>query len=179
MVVPDTAPLGYVFVARPVSNRRTYAWTFGDGSSATGPVVHHTYASDGSFVVCLTVTDSAGNCTFNRCDTLVASSLRSTNGGGLAPRSGSAIAAVSAAENKLTVHPNPAKDVLNLSFKGGNGQAIVRVLDLTGRVVLSQAYRLGQGTQQEVLQVSDLPMGTYVLTLDREGKREYSRFVKN
>jgi len=69
---------------------------------------------------------------------------------------------------------------LYLTFKGGNGQVIVRVMDLTGRVVLSQAYRLGQGTQQEVLlQVADLPMGTYMLTLDREGKREYSRFVKN
>lgn len=179
MVVPDTAPLGYVFVARPVSNRRNYAWTFGDGSSGTGSVVRHTYASAGSYVVCLTVTDSVSNCTFNRCDTLFASSLRSANGGGLAPRTGSSNASGSVAEVKLAVYPNPVREALNLTFKGGNGQATVRVMDLTGRVVLSQVYRLSQGIQQEVLQVNDLPLGTYVLTLDREGKREYSRFVKN
>ena len=179
MVVPDTAPLGYVFVARPVSNRRTYSWTFGDGSTGTGPVVRHTYGSAGSFVVCLTVTDSASNCTFNRCDTLVASSLRSTNGGGLAPRTGSSNASSLPTDVKLSLYPNPVRDALNLTFKGGNGQAIVRVMDLTGRVVLSHAYRLGLGIQQESLSVGDLPLGTYMLTLDRDGKREYSRFVKN
>jgi hypothetical protein len=52
-------------------------------------------------------------------------------------------------------------------------------MDLTGRVVLSHAYRLGLGIQQESLSVGDLPLGTYMLTLDRDGKREYSRFVKN
>jgi len=125
------------------------------------------------------VTDSASNCTFNRCDTLIASSLRSTNGGGLAPRTGSSNASSLPTDVKLSLYPNPVRDALNLTFKGGNGQAIVRVMDLTGRVVLSHAYRLGLGIQQESLSVGDLPLGTYMLTLDRDGKREYSRFVKN
>lgn len=36
----------------------SYSWTFGDGSSATGPVVTHTYASAGTYNAILTVTDS-------------------------------------------------------------------------------------------------------------------------
>lgn len=36
-----------------------YAWTFGDGGTATGPTATHTYAADGSYPVTLTITDSA------------------------------------------------------------------------------------------------------------------------
>ncbi len=38
----------------------SYAWTFGDGSSATGPVVSHTYAAPGTYTASLTVTDNVG-----------------------------------------------------------------------------------------------------------------------
>jgi PKD repeat protein len=176
MVAPDSTSLGYIFVARPASNRWTYSWTFGDGTSATGSLVRHAYASAGSYVVCLTVSDSAGTCTSTRCDTLVASTLRGSNGGGLAPRVGAASA--STASVALTVFPNPTKDQLNLIFQGGLGQASARIMDLTGRIVLTQSFRLTQGIQQETLQVENLPVGTYVLTLDKEGKKEYFRFVK-
>ncbi|HET9983114.1 MAG TPA: DNA/RNA non-specific endonuclease [Longimicrobiales bacterium] len=38
----------------------TYAWTFGDGGSATGKVVSHTFANDGAYTATLTVTDAYG-----------------------------------------------------------------------------------------------------------------------
>jgi len=37
-----------------------YAWTFGDGSTGTGPVVGHAYASEGTFSVTLAITDNSG-----------------------------------------------------------------------------------------------------------------------
>jgi len=37
-----------------------YIWDFGDGSSAVGPIVSHTYTSGGSFKVTLRVFDAAG-----------------------------------------------------------------------------------------------------------------------
>jgi PKD repeat protein len=42
------------------SSSLSYAWTFGDGTSATGARPVKTYAYPGSFTVTLTVTDSAG-----------------------------------------------------------------------------------------------------------------------
>ncbi len=39
----------------------SYSWTFGDGNSASGEVVSHTYGSDGSYTVTLTVTDNDGD----------------------------------------------------------------------------------------------------------------------
>jgi PKD repeat protein len=40
---------------------KTYAWDFGDGATASGPSVTHTYASPGTYAVRLTITDSAGS----------------------------------------------------------------------------------------------------------------------
>ncbi|TDE85564.1 PKD domain-containing protein [Deinococcus sp. S9] len=37
-----------------------YEWAFGDGTSATGPAVSHTYAGDGPYVVTLIVRDETG-----------------------------------------------------------------------------------------------------------------------
>ncbi len=36
-----------------------YAWTFGDGGTATGATASHTYAADGTFPITLTITDSS------------------------------------------------------------------------------------------------------------------------
>lgn len=38
----------------------SYAWSFGDGATATGAAVQHTFTSIGSFIVKLTVTDNRG-----------------------------------------------------------------------------------------------------------------------
>jgi PGF-pre-PGF domain-containing protein len=39
----------------------SYDWSFGDGASATGATVNHTYTTPGNYIVTLTVTDTVGN----------------------------------------------------------------------------------------------------------------------
>lgn len=43
-----------------VGDALTYAWSFGDGTTAVGASARHTYADNGTFTVTLTVTDSHG-----------------------------------------------------------------------------------------------------------------------
>ena len=108
----------------------------------------------------------------------MASSLRSTGGGIGSPRQASAATASTASQQNFELYPNPARETLNLVLGAGQGSALLRIMDLTGRVVLTMPFKLGSVTQRESISVQDWPMGTYVLTLDREGKREYRRFVK-
>jgi PKD repeat protein len=65
----------------------TYAWDFGDGTSATGRIVTHTFTAARSYTVTLTVTDAAGS---------TASNARTVD-----------VSAVAAPAVTLTVSPNP------------------------------------------------------------------------
>jgi PKD repeat protein len=59
------APLTVTFDGRgssdPEGSALTYAWTFGDGQTATGAAVVHTYAAAGNYTATLRVTDTSGN----------------------------------------------------------------------------------------------------------------------
>ena len=44
----------------PDGSITAYTWTFGDGATASGALVQHTYTNAGSFTAVLTVTDNAG-----------------------------------------------------------------------------------------------------------------------
>lgn len=48
----------------------TYCWDFGDGTTATGQNVSHTYSNPSNYKVCLTVTDNCG-CVNTVCQSLV------------------------------------------------------------------------------------------------------------
>jgi PKD repeat protein len=45
----------------PEGGPLTFEWVFGDGATATGPIVNHTYANAGTYTAELTVTDNLGN----------------------------------------------------------------------------------------------------------------------
>lgn len=45
----------------------SWCWTFGDGTSASGQNVSHSYAAGGTYTVCLTVADNCGGCTSMVC----------------------------------------------------------------------------------------------------------------
>jgi PKD repeat protein len=63
---PQTAR-NYIFEASIYdASAQTCTWNFGDGSTATGKSVEHTFASEGDFEVCLSVSDPLG-CSAQAC----------------------------------------------------------------------------------------------------------------
>ncbi|MEN6370290.1 MAG: PKD domain-containing protein [Thermotogota bacterium] len=59
-VIPFTASFDGTLSQKADSEITSYVWSFGDGGSATGALVDHTYTVDGSYEVTLTVIDEAG-----------------------------------------------------------------------------------------------------------------------
>ncbi|MCI4669990.1 MAG: PKD domain-containing protein [Bacteroidia bacterium] len=45
----------------------SFSWDFGDGNSATGAIVNHTYANFGMYTVCMVLEDSASGCIDSIC----------------------------------------------------------------------------------------------------------------
>ncbi len=75
--------------------------------------------------------------------------------------------------NSLSVFPNPANDVLNVSLKtpAPNG-SLLRLFDATGKEVLRREF-----DQNEVLKVCDLAKGFYLVKVGVEGREISKRVV--
>lgn len=67
----DTTTGDVNFQGDPFSTTLDYAWDFGDGNLGTGQNPVHTYDSSGTYVACLTISDTGGYCTYMICDTVV------------------------------------------------------------------------------------------------------------
>lgn len=72
---PDTVDLQTIhFTDLTLGNTTGWIWDFGDGDSVYTMHASHTYATNGTYNVCLTVFDSASNCVDTHCKTVEISS---------------------------------------------------------------------------------------------------------
>lgn len=73
------------------------------------------------------------------------------------------------------VFPNPASNVLNISIPGVvNPKSTAQVMDVNGKAVLTQSI----SSNQETINISNLPKGVYMLRIKNGGKETVSRFSK-
>jgi hypothetical protein len=77
----------------------------------------------------------------------------------------------------ISVYPNPTTDVLNLEVADAlSGELTLRIYDHAGRIVLEEARTITGATQ---LDISQLEMGMYHLTIEDSGRVANVRFVKS
>lgn len=67
----DTTNGDVNFQGAPNSSTLDYSWDFGDSTIGSGMNVTHNYATSGTYIACLTVSDTGGFCTYIICDTVV------------------------------------------------------------------------------------------------------------
>lgn len=69
----------------------------------------------------------------------------------------------------LSIYPNPATDVVNVSFEALNSDYVVSLVDLTGRVLMSNEYKALNGAQVIEMPVSVLAKGNYLVKITANG----------
>jgi len=168
----DSLPLSFRFIPRFVNPRLQYSWNYGDGSTGSGFMGSHTYATAGTYVVCLSVSDSAGNCSNQRCDTIVVAAP--------SPNPTPRVAGNTTAGNlTLEAYPNPMGEQLSVVFQAvESGSATVFIHDLAGRLVMERALPAQQGANKFEMSVSGMVPGSYVMTVTSGSQREWLRLVK-
>ncbi|HAA00630.1 MAG TPA: PKD domain-containing protein [Flavobacteriales bacterium] len=140
----------------------SYAWTFGDGNTSTSPNPSHTYTTGGNYTVTLTAT--FGACT----------DVETIN-----------ITSVSVEEITATVfsgvilYPNPSNQMATLEVDMNmEGDVIVEVLDLRGKVVASEIRNnVYAGKQIININSSEIANGLYLVSVRSGEARQMIRMV--
>lgn len=75
----------------------------------------------------------------------------------------------------LNMYPNPAKEEVTISFNNNNEEAVISILDLSGKVVKT----VGANAAQTVVNVADLQAGVYVVRVVAGNKQSTQKLTIN
>ena len=76
----------------------------------------------------------------------------------------------------VSISPNPATDRFSLKLKTSNGTSSrVEIIDINGRILMSQTMRLPAGTT--MIELPESPAETYFLRVVNDGKAAVLRFA--
>jgi hypothetical protein len=76
--------------------------------------------------------------------------------------------------------PNPANDLLNLGLPQAiAGTYTIEIIDINGRVLLTDKIRLEPGVNQIKIDISKIPVGTYLVRLPEIVNQPSMKFIKN
>jgi hypothetical protein len=134
----------------------TYSWDLGDGTTASGRTVTHSYAVEGEYTVTLVVSNACGSDTLRRTINLAV---------GIEDEDFA---------STVEIAPNPMRDFAEIRFSNASQQAIsLQLFDLQGRAIRS--YPATQG-ERFVVEKGDLQAGVYLFQLSGAGTY-YGRLV--
>ena len=132
------------------STGQTFSWTFGDGGTATGDTVSHSYSSAGVFTATLTVTDST-------CNTTDVVSFVVTSHIGMGEN---------ILNQQMMAFPNPNSGAFQVRISGAEQfEGQLEVLNLMGQVVASIPVEKRTAVLEVPMDLSDYAKGIYMLRL--------------
>lgn len=158
LVNPDPTPNftanpslgGFTTFTNNSADYLTSQWDFGDGSpwsNVANPT--HTYTSDGTFTVTLTVGNGCGTESFTLEVVIVGTGVETLSDG-----------------TSLELYPNPTSDVVNLAFNGSKTQNLtVRVVNMNGQLIYTDAVGQYAGQYKNAIDLSAVAKGVYFVQL--------------
>lgn len=138
-----------------------WSWDFGDGGTSSLQNPSHTYAANGTYTVCLIVTNSCGSDT--SCQTVTVNVVGVDLG----------------TELGLTLWPVPARDALQVALTlPGTTPLQLNVRDMAGRLLFVHDDPQAAGQWQARLDLHALAAGMYMLEVTGDGLHLMRKFVK-
>lgn len=182
-IIKDSSTTFGVVLFNNSSNQAShqYSWDFGDGQSGTGRTPTHQYQNFGSYVVCLTITDSLYNCNTTFCDTVGMDSLGNLKASGFSlevrnPTVTSINETDKNALESLSIYPNPASTEVSIDLSGLEKHVNIRLMDISGKMIMSES-NVQNGIVKR-LDISTLSNGFYFLSIESENQRKVEKIVK-
>lgn len=77
-------------------------------------------------------------------------------------------------EGELKIGPNPAQNILNVSVGGELGSGTIKLYNITGAVV----KQINMNSNHSILNISDLPSGTYMMVIGEGNTNISKRIIK-
>lgn len=132
-------------------NATNFTWSFGDNSASNQSSPVHTYASPGSYWVCLTASNPACQPDI-QCDSISVFPTGLT----------------SFEKGMITqIYPNPTQDILNIKILAESSQNYTfKLTDLLGKTVWDKSFEKTNRIEEKV-NLQNLPAGTYVLFINQ------------
>ena len=161
MIDSMTAPHSFKFrgfsIHAPNDHVLNYHWTFGDGTSAFGQEVTHTYSQGGNYQVCLTITTQLG------CETRICKTLRIPGNN----------------QPALYLSPNPVISELHVSFLSTNTEQVtIKILNSVGIQVRNYIRNVTVGPNSWNHDLSSLLPGVYTYVVQSPNQLASAIFLK-
>ncbi len=160
----------------------SYYWDFGDGNTSTSAYPMHTYASNGTYTVCLTVTGTTalgGTCSDTYCDSIwVPLKASGFTINVVAPGGPTAIEERPTLTNGL-VFPNPVNEAAQIKFSSTYSvSATIAVRSVDGRICSTQTVNVNAGENTFPLNTAELSGGLYLVTISNGSLLGSYKFLK-
>lgn len=127
----------------------TSTWVFGDGTTSFDTHPIHTFTSNGTYDVCLTIT-SQPMCADTSCQTITI-----TNATVSLPTLGLI--------NNISIFPNPFQESFEVSFDQTETDVTIQLVDITGKIILTQHLNNSSSPSLIKLDEFQLKKGVYFL----------------
>jgi len=138
-----------------------YSWDFGDQSSSSAQNPAHVYITNGTYTVTLIVTNSLG------CNDTITSTVQFFVG-----------VEEEAALAGMTLYPNPANDMVNISFNMNAGADVnIFAYDMTGKVLVNENQDLASGTTNVQYNTTEWSNGVYFFRVTENGVSNTVRVI--
>lgn len=133
----------------------SYLWDFGDGGTSTMQNPTHTYATTGTYTVCL-IASTVGGCLDTLCSTVVINNV-GVNELGM---------------NFFSVYPNPANEFLTVQSSADEACSY-SLIDVTGKTILNGSIYAGKNE----LALENITSGIYIIRIQKNNETFTQRVI--